>query len=202
MTSEAAPRIAAFWRSFSELAPELARAEDANDPAYDRLLEGLQQIDAGLYFEFSAEPGDCDLVITAEGERTLFPLVRQIVAAAPGIPGWTVRALKPKLGFPEAGQWGQVRVKTEDVFFEPLENGAGELGLRLLVAGITDDQVEDAHNAVLRMLDHGLGEEALADTILGTELAPLPAEAVREELIALTDLPAFLEWRLRKAREV
>jgi hypothetical protein len=197
-----AVRIAAFWRLFSDLAPRLARAADANDPGYDRLLDGLHQLDAGLYFELAGEPGGCELIITAEGERELFPLARQIVAQAPPIPGWTIQALKPKLGFPLTGQWGAVTVKAEDVFFEPLENAAGQLGLGLLVAGITDDDVDDAHNAVLRMLDHGLGEEGLAETIAGTKLAPLPAEAAREDLIALTDLPAFLDWRHRNAREV
>src|SRR5262245_15500786 len=99
MTTQAA--IAEFWRSFEKNSRQLAQIRTADDPVYDEVLEQLQRIDSGLFFEFSAGSGDCELIITAEGDQSLFALVEAVVAAAPAIAGWRYFALKPKLGFPE-----------------------------------------------------------------------------------------------------
>src|ERR1700752_5237367 len=97
--------IADFWRLFTQQADALARAKSADDPVYDLLLESLQQIDSGLFIEFHAEPGASELIVTAEGDAARFPIARAVVAAAPTVKGWTVRALKPKLGFPKTVRW-------------------------------------------------------------------------------------------------
>jgi|RhiMethySRZTD1v2_1073278.scaffolds.fasta_scaffold03773_7 hypothetical protein len=45
----------------------------------------------------------------------------------------------------------------------------------IFVPGITEDEKDDAHNAVLRLMDHGVGEEALAVAVRGTEVRFLDA---------------------------
>jgi len=109
----------------------------ADHPAYDRILERLQEIDGGLYFEFSTSGEPVELIITAEGNARLFPLVEAIVAAAPPVPGWAIIALKPKLGFPAMARWESVTVPIADVFFLPLQGrDPGDLGLRLFFRGL------------------------------------------------------------------
>jgi len=194
---QASQTITKFWQLFERRHEALAKISSADDPVYDELLGQLQQIDEGLFFEFSTSPGDCELIITAEGDSDLFDLVDSIVEAAPATEGWTFFALKPKLGFPETVQWEGYTVNIAEVRFESLSDPeTGEFGLRLLVPGLSDEQAEDAHNALLRALDHALGERAFADTIQFTDVAPL--ETATGKNIALTELEHFIEWRKKQ----
>jgi hypothetical protein len=85
------------------------------------------------------------------------------------------------------------------VVLDPVERRDGRgLDLRILIPGLNPGDSEDAHNAVLRAMDHGIGEEQLAESVQGTEVRPLPQGAAQGELVPLTELDAFLEWRSRK----
>jgi len=187
--------ISAFWSLFRERARDLAVAGAADCAVYDQLLEQLQKVAPGLYLEFCSDPHECELIVTAEGNRDLFPIARAIVAAAPAIEGWTIRALKPKIGFPKTTRWEGFTLRIDDIVFDPLELDGSDLGLRIFVPGIEAKDVENAHNAVLRALDHGLGEEKFAETVQSTEVRPLPADAAATDYIPLHDLEKFIEWR-------
>lgn len=192
--------IVAFWSLFRESASELAASGSADSYVYDQLLDQLQKVAPGLYLEFCSDPRGCELILTADGDRELFSIARTIVAAAPAIDGWRIRALKPKLGFPETTSWGGLTLRIDDLVFDPLELDGSDLGLRIFVPGIEAEDVEDAHNAVLRALDHGLGEEGLAETVQFTEVRPLPADAAATDYIPLQDLEKFIDWRDRQRR--
>src|SRR5262249_44452383 len=97
--------ISEFWRAFESHEDALSKVSSADHPVYDLILDRLQQVHPELYFEFSSEPRNCVIIITAEGDSSLFPLVESIVASAPKIAGWSVVPLKPKLGFPVAATW-------------------------------------------------------------------------------------------------
>jgi hypothetical protein len=191
--------ISDFWRLFEAREDELARAGDADSPAYDALLEKLKAVDPGLYIEFSSFERPFEFIITAEGERTLFDLARAVAAAAPVVSGWTIRALKPKLGLPVEVRWEDLTLRTEKIVFEPLEReGASELGLRIMIPGLRAEDRDDAQNAILRALDHALGEEALANSVQYTEVCPLPEAANPDDFIALEHLDSFIKWRERQ----
>lgn len=188
--------ISEFWRSFELNAAKLAQARSADTPVYDELLDELHEIDDGLFLEFATSPGECELIITAEGNKSLFPLAEEIVAAAPAVKNWRIFALKPKLGFPEFVQWEGYQCAVEDVVFDPLDGQSGELGLRLLVPGLVDEDADSAHSALLRAIDHGLGEREFAQAVAYTEVAAL--EEAPDEYISLMDLESFIEWRKKQ----
>lgn len=190
--------IPAFWSLFRERASDLAAAGSADSAVYDQLLEQLQKIAPGLYLEFCSNPNACELIVTAEGNRELFPMARAIVAAAPPVDGWTIRALKPKIGFPETARWEDFTLRIDNIVFDPLELDGSDLGLRIFIPGIEEKDVETAHNALLRALDHGLGEEKFAETVQSTQVCPLPPDAAADDYIPLHDLEKFIEWRDRQ----
>jgi hypothetical protein len=190
--------ILEFWRSFQKNSVALSQIETADDPVYDELLETLHQIDTGLYFEFSAQSEQCELLITAEGNRALFACVDEIVSVAPNVDGWKIFALKPKLGFPETMKWDGFKIVIADVVFDPLDNEDGELGLRLLVPGLMAENFDNAHNGLLRAIDRGLGEREFAESIQFTEVAALVGSA--SEYIPLTDLESFIQWRMQQRK--
>jgi hypothetical protein len=189
--------IADFWLLFERRCDALRDAQAADHPAYNELIVQLKRIHPGLWIEFSAEPGDRHFIITADGDKSLFKLVEAVVAAAPEKSDWQILALKPKLGFPQTTKWEGLTIRIEDVVFDPLaKNGAPEIGLRLYVPGIAHDDVDDAHNALLRVLDHGLGEKRFAEAVQYTEVSPLADAA--EKYIPLTQLERYLDWRDRR----
>jgi hypothetical protein len=100
----ASTEIAKFWNLFRRRAADLAASRSTNSPAYNALLDHLHRIDPGLYIEFCVNPGACEMIVTADGDRSLFSLARAVVAAAPVIDGWTIRALKPQIGCPVTTQ--------------------------------------------------------------------------------------------------
>jgi len=195
--------IAAFWRQFEIAAPNLAAISSADHPVYDEVLEHLHAVEPGLYFEFSNSDRLCELIITADGNADLFAAAREVVASAPVVEGWDIRALKPKLGFPERVQWEGVELDLTGLRFSSLErDGTDDLGLVIFVPGLAKKDIDATHNAILRLLDHGLGEERAAAAIQHTEVAPLPFGAPPDETIALVDLERFLDWRCRRGTDV
>ena len=190
--------IAEFWKAIARCSDTLAQSSSADDPIYDKLLAQLQQIDAGLFFEFSTGSEDCELIITADGNRALFDLVEAVVSAAPQIKGWKVFALKPRLGFPETTEWEGYRVVIADVVFDPLEDGSDDFGLRLFLPAIRDEEAEKAHSALLRAIDHGLGEREFAEAVQYTEVSAL--EGPPEDYIPLVELENFVRWRKERRK--
>lgn len=188
--------VTEFWSLFAKRAEALSRIETADDPVYYELLEKLHEINQGLFFEFCTQHGNCELVITAEGNRALFACVDNIVSAAPKVKDWTIFALKPKLGFPKTTVWEGLVILISDVSFEPLESKTGDLGLRLYVSGLSKNDIDRAHNGLLRAIDHGLGEREFAESIQFTEVVALKDAASNYYPIA--HLEKFIEWRKKQ----
>ena len=187
-----------FWSLFRQRATQLAGAESADDAVYDELLDKLHEIEPGLFIEFSAGRPECELIITADGDRKLFPAARAAVAQAPRLDGWTIQALKPRLGMPATAAWEGVTVKIDEVVFEPLQADDADQGLRIYVPALDQADVVAAHNALLRALDHALGEERFALGVQFTEVLPMPENFDPEAHIPLRDLERFMDWRDRR----
>jgi hypothetical protein len=183
--------ILEFWELVMNRAELLAQIKSADDPVYDELLEKLQQIDAGLWIEF--EPDARELIITADGNSALFDLVEGIVALAPRDSDWQFFALKPKSTFPETVRWESVRIAISDVFATVhFDDDAAECGVVLHVAGLAPDDIEAAHDALLRALDHGLGERGFAELISYIEVVPLRDEGSDSTYVPLHDLESHI----------
>ena len=193
------PDFHGFWSLFRERAMLLARVKSADDPVYNELLDKLQEIEPGLSIEFSASQPECELIITADGDRELFAAARAAVAQAPRIECWTVHALKPRLGVPVTAAWEGVKVRIDEVAFEPLQADDSDQGLRMYVPGLQPADVDAVHNALLRALDHALGEERFALGVQFTEVLPMPANFDPNVHIPLRDLEQFMDWRERDA---
>jgi hypothetical protein len=125
--------------------------------------------------------------------------VESIVAAAPEIAGWSILALKPKLGFPVTATWEGITITIADIVFDPLvRDDTDDLGIRMFVPGITAESTEDAHNALLRALDHALGEKGFSESVQYTEVVPLPPDASADDYLPLTELENWFNWRKKR----
>lgn len=193
-------QIQAFWNWLTAHQQSLDALETPDDPFWDELLARLQALHEGLWFEVSAkreEDPERELVITAQGDWALFPLVEAMVAVAPELPGWTPVALKPPMGFEFSISYRGLELDPEDIWFEPLvDPDAPEvLGLRMAIAGFNDDQEEDFANGLLLMLDVALGEKSAATEVDLVEVIDPPADPDDEGFLPFKELGSYLAWR-------
>jgi hypothetical protein len=83
------------------------------------------------------------------------------------------------------------------VVFEAITpEDSNELVLQLFVPGISETEVDSAHNALLRALDHALGEREFAASVQYTEVIPLNGPG--DDYIPLVKLEEFLKWHNRQ----
>ena len=71
----------------------------------------------------------------------------------------------------------------------------------MYVPGLPPERVEDAHNALLRALDHAPGERRFAESVRFTEVLPLPEGASGRDSIPLTELESYIETRRTRREE-
>ena len=174
---------------------------NADHPYWDTVLSQLKEVHPGLWFEMSDEmSGHREFVITAEGDPKLFPLVDAMVAAAPTTGTWVFVALKPAMGFDFVTTYEGVVFDSKSLWFLPLDSSAdsSNLGLRIGIPGLNDEMRRVAGNAVMVILDTGLGERSSAMDVQHVEFAELPSQPEKEGYIELPDLPAYIAWRKRK----
>ena len=96
---------------------------------------------------------------------------------------------------PATATWEGLTIDIDEIVFEPLQSDDSDQGLRIYVPGIEQADVDAAHNALLRALDHALGEERLALSIQFTEVVPISADFDPDLHIPLRDLERFMDWR-------
>jgi hypothetical protein len=155
----AAAAITAFWRAFAE-------AEDALSvlPMHERveasnvLLEGHLQ---GLALELSGSEGDTvlDLIVTAHGISDCFPLLMQLVNAAPKLRHHRLQAFRSRTGQPDfpIGMDGFELSTTEVLVACGQDDGQAALEIRF-ARDIPHDFEDHARNMTFIMIDHVLGE--------------------------------------------
>jgi hypothetical protein len=189
----------AFWQWFAENEARFRAALGRPDKGalLDEIEEHLHAFNSELFFEIGGVPGGpTELVITAAGRRALFPVVHDLVVAAPALEGWSFTALKPPQGFDFQTQFGAATVDPGTCWFLPLESAAEPtlLGLAVGCPGFVAAARQDFENAVLVAVDTGLGERRAAEEIGHVEVGPLSAAPAEEGLVELLELPAFLDW--------
>ena len=125
------PAIGAFWRAFSD-----AQASLQALPLRERVGAANALIDQhleGLALEMSGDDADAvvDLIVTAHGSIERFPLVAQVVAAAPVLPHYRVRAFRERTTQPDfpIGMEG-FELSTSDVLVA-LEQDGGQAALEI-----------------------------------------------------------------------
>lgn len=191
--------IAELWEWVSEQSAELLTAD--GQTLADEVEQRIRAIDSRLGVEVSA-PSDSDdqpreLIITAWSEPSAFQSAREIIAAAPQLPGWRFIALKPPRGFAFAINIDGLHVDASELAFDPLsaEENPKLLGIRLYVPSATDDNDERLNRALPLILETGIGEEAAAQ-IDHTDFVAGPPQD--DKALPIEQLLPYVQWHRRK----
>jgi hypothetical protein len=198
-TADAA--IRSFWQWLSDQFSELKTLSKPDEPFWDLALEQIKRVDQRLWFELSdASDVPREFVVTAEGHSEAFPFVERLVSLAPKIQGWTFVALKPPMGFTFTTRYEGTLFEPRDMWFLPLESPSKpqDFGMRVGIHGLESIDERVALNAVLVILDTGLGERSAALDIQHIQVAQLPPNPESLGYIELPELPEYIAWRKKR----
>lgn len=167
--------IQALWNWFEENATRLHDPDAITEAVLDELREKLAAIHPGLVYEFSGEHGRAnEFIISADGEKELFPTVIEVVKAAPTLPDWKVSAFRQPGSIDAVIEINGSRLGPEDIWFEATIDGE-HMDLSLFVAGVTPSNRDDLAGALMILLDNALGEYAAVTAVRSVNVKPLPA---------------------------
>jgi len=194
-------RIDDFWAWFAANIQEFSRLETPDDPFWYLALEHLKKVDEHFSFELSRDRHPVrEFIVTAEGHANSFPMAEEFVLLSPNIEGWAFMALKPPQGFQFVTTYEGTLFDPRQMWFLPLqsESRPEDLGLRIAVSGLEGMDKRRAHNAVLVILDTGIGERSAALDIQHTEVTELPTDPASLGYIELPELADYIAWRKKR----
>jgi hypothetical protein len=185
----------AFWRWFEEHEDELFRFDPTNiserERLFDELVEQLAKCHDHLAFEFGPPEQLCrQFVISANGDRSLFPVVLRLVGSAPKLKRWKVMAFRPRQDPHMAVSVNGITVSPEEVEFSLLSNGV-IAGIQVFIPGMTEDDMPRKQIAYL-LLDTALGEYDV-ETKLGLIEVLSPSSSTEAERFPFSLLPEMFD---------
>jgi hypothetical protein len=155
----------------------------------------LQKIRSGLTFELGSPGERRELVISADGDKDLFPEVVSLVKAAPDVQRWRFIAFRPRGVFPVEITVGEKIADSNDVFFSLLDNGK-VAGIRLFIPGYETNDLGWREVGYL-LLDHALGEYDVEQKLPLIKMYSTQ-EATNERRYPLIELPEKFDLLQRK----
>lgn len=191
-------RDQAFWTWVAANVEGLKSVKDGHEPVTAQLTAELEKIEAGLVFELGVGREPFELIISADGKKELFPVVKRLVAAAPPIAGTKVIAFRPRKeidGF--SMQVKERQLSGKNLWFVAGEDPSrkGMMGVDVFVEGMRTENEEPLKSAAFLLLEAAVGEFDLETKIGAVEFKPAPGEPA-PPLKPLKELPAALDaWK-------
>ena len=147
-----------------------------------------------LAWEISpSESGPWLFCVSADGNPRLFDQVKSVVAGAPAIRGWEVKAFRQRGSLDAVIEMNGRKLGYDDIWCAVEPDGT-KARVTLLVNGLTPDSAEVLLRAALVLLDNAVGEHDAVVKISELNNGPLPMKPMRSEtLFPLSELPAFLD---------
>ncbi len=191
-----------FWGWFKDYGQEFVSLGGVSDERIysllDPLAEHLEEYCAGLTFEIGYDETSktYELVISADGNKKLFPQVEKLAGDAPVIKNWKITAFRQ----PKSNQWPiQYQGYTFDpakIFFYPLGNGSPDL-TKINIEVVYPDYEGANHNLFLGgtflLLDALIGEKSTELDIAHLDVSKTPDNTGEYKLYPLSQLREYIK---------
>jgi hypothetical protein len=163
-----------FWKWFEVNADSLAAVRSGDDPILQKVSRELRKVHPHLDFEMGLGDDDqAQFIVSANGIKSVFPTVEQLVACAPSLPNWKIIAFRqPKESVSEI-LYETFLLKAEDVWFS-YKRRMDKVDLTIYIRDLSPENAEQAIGASFILLDSALGEYLVATGIGFIEHKPLP----------------------------
>jgi hypothetical protein len=184
-----------FWKWFEDNANTLAAVRSGEDPILNKLTLELRKVHPGLGFEMGfGNDGQLEFIVSANGVRSVFPMVEQLVADAPMLTNWRIIAFRQPKGEVPGIRYEGLSLKGEDVWFS-YKHRMGKVDLTIYIRGLSPENKKQAIGASFIMLDNELGEY-LATTGIGfIEHKPLPDNPAARDFLNLSQIGEIIVKR-------
>ena len=186
--------IEAFWNWFRDNKSIFEKIDSTNeDEKLDLALEHLHTISDGLSIEISDEfNGVRDMVISPEGDKTKFEIVKEIVGQAPLLKGWTFTAFRQPAQQDFTLQYNDIAFTPSEMFFYPKIDG-DDLDLIIYSKDIRNHDYDIIAHYGLITMDNVLGEYDCVMKVRHYDFRDLDDEKDRTGLRPVTELKAFID---------
>lgn len=146
-----------FWNWFSKNEDLYFHFEKNQEVLFSKLKAELEKIHPDLVFEFSPifEDGTREFIISADGIKSVFPVVTDLVKQAPTLTNWKIIAFRQPHNDVTAINYQDLTINFEDVFFRYAKD-SGQIGLELNIRGFYESPEWSV--AAFILLDNILGE--------------------------------------------
>lgn len=185
-----------FWTWFSANADTyrcLSADDEAAEPALDAFQSALDRIAPDLFFLINeGEEGHHDLILSPDGNLELFPVIEELVAAAPDIPHWRFIAYRQRGEADVSIQINDFTLGPEQIYFDLAPDGE-QVAITLYIADFNLFSSHQLGVASFLLLDNSLGEYDVAKKISTIAREPLPENAPERGLRPLDKLPTAFD---------
>jgi len=187
-------KIKNFWEWFGrERLLFETMTDDNRDERLNLILEHLAPISEDLALEVSKEfHGVRDIIISADGDKSKFPIVEEIVKGAPKIPGWTVTAFRQKANEDFVLTYESFRLSSSEMSFRPFIDG-DSLDLLIYADSIKNKNQDDVVKYGLIAMDNVIGEYAATIKVRSFQFKDKREIAKGEKIYKLDKLPKFVD---------
>jgi hypothetical protein len=181
-----------FWNWFSKNSNKYLHFENDQDSLFQELKVELEKIDSNLVFEFSLvfPDGTREFVISADGIKSSFPNVINLVNSAPDLKDWKIIAFRQPHTEITQINYQSLNVHLKDIFFRYTKEN-GKIGLELIIRGFYESPEWTGFSFVL--LDTILGEYNAEMYLSWIDKKSLKDDVDSNNLIPITDLPKILQ---------
>lgn len=188
-----------FWSWFTQNKSRFSNLELDRENLVPEIVDHLRQLSQNLTIEVEPpKSGIRVMAISADGIEKDFPLVKQVVAAAPSIEGWRIVAFRQpgKLKGMELKYLG-ITLDTDKMWILPIEDKDG-FDLIIFFPNYTDDKRNLFINGTYVLLDNAIGEYNVVKGIRTLDFQKLPPANDRKGIVPFTDLPkVFAEYQTK-----
>lgn len=129
------------------------------------------------------------LIISADGNASLFGAVKRVVAAAPKLKRWRVVAFRPRRPWMSDLEIEGKKFALTDFAFREIGRASGKLDIELAVKGRTEANQDQVDKAAFLVLDVVLGEYDTETKIGVIDFTSVTKKSHRP----LNDLPALVD---------
>jgi hypothetical protein len=187
-----------FWSWFTKNESSLFDFKEAQEPIFEALRAQLEKVCPDLTFELSSIiDGKRGFIVSAEGLKSAFPAVEQLVNLAPSLPRWHFLKFRQRRNPIHDLKIGNRIVQAGDVAIT-MTRHHDNVDLSVFIPGV-EDEAALAQLGFL-FLDQALGEYDVTMKVGAIEFSPKP-ERDDSSRFPLTKLPERFD-RLIKAYRV
>ena len=190
--------IEKFWKWFQANEKGLRDFQKNPDKTLTQVLDSAKKIQSGLAIEFEPPKNNIiTLTVSADGNRDLFPIVKEIVEKAPKIEGWTFVAFRQRM--PSDKVKGMV-LKAQDhelhpdkMKFFPVVSG-DSLDIIIYANNVTEENYNQVAYGGLLLIDNILGEYDCVTKVRNYDFQNMPTKQDElKDLKPLLDLAEYVD---------